>query len=124
MDETERIKRMFDAMDRIFDDAFYGGVKLPSDNYKGKKNKQTYGGEGFDVFMDDDNIYITIELKGISDKGLKVDVKEEEIIIGGNVENRYYENTFPLPDKVIPKSITKTFKREILDIILKRKKEE
>jgi len=119
MKKDKDIDKIFDAMDRIFDNAFYGGY-MKKDDTPRKHNHRKYGNDEFDLFMDENKLYLTIELSGVTEKVLFVDVSEDDITIGANIDNRHYESTIKLPCKVIPSSIKKTFVNEILDIQLEK----
>ena len=55
MKDIDRIRKIFDAMDKMFESGFYGGVRFDDDedepSYKHSKRTRSYGGDDFDLSL-------------------------------------------------------------------------
>jgi HSP20 family protein len=77
-----------------------------------------------DIIEAEDEISITIELPGVEKKDINLDANEESLTIDVDTEERKYHKNIPLPSKIDPDTISATYKNGILDITIKRKKDQ
>jgi HSP20 family protein len=66
------------------------------------------------------HIRVLAELPGVEKKDIDLRATETELTISVDTEERKYQKTVELPDKVDPKSADATFRNGVLEVILKR----
>jgi HSP20 family molecular chaperone IbpA len=114
------IKRIFDMMDKMFDRDFTGGY-MSSSGYK-RDTEKDYSDGDMDMFTDDENVYITMDLNPLTEEEISVEVTRTHLRIGLLKEGNTYSKSFRFPVPVIPKSMKKTFVNSVLDITLSKAK--
>lgn len=77
-----------------------------------------------DVFEEKDDIIVIAEFAGFSKEGLKIHLKNQRLTLSAEASNQKYHKSLNLPAVVIPKSIRTTYKNGVLEIRLKKAREE
>jgi len=77
-----------------------------------------------DVFEDEDEIVVVAECVGFNEKNLKINVKDRRLVLSAESKNRQYHKSLNLPKKVIPHTLSTTYKNGVLEIRLKKVVEE
>jgi len=119
-DFIDRIRRMMDNIDRIFEDDISGGIMSPR-SYS-RYNSNSYTDEYMDIFTDDNKVYITLDLQHTPEEDFEVEIDEDHLIISLLVDKSLHNKSFKLPTKVNPKTMKKTYVRGILDISVEKSK--
>ena len=99
MREFDEIDRFFKALEGMMDGNFTGGYGIPPESHERIDSSD----RGVDIFEDEENIYITLELR-VPDDDLKVIPKEEELSIEIMSDGIWKKKSFKLPTKVDPKT--------------------
>jgi hypothetical protein len=108
-------------MDDVFNSMYSGGIMFPEEE---DDDVGHFNGDGWDIFIDKDNVYISLELKGVERDSIVIKGTETRLLIGANIENGYYERPIPLPIPCESKGIKHTFINNVLDITIKRKNDD
>ena len=98
---------------------------MMSSNYSGgymKRNSHNYSDISIDMQEDDDYIYITMELK-VQEEDLDISINEDFISLEIMLEGVWRKRNIKLPTRVDPKSAKTSFNNYILDIKLKKLRE-
>jgi len=74
-----------------------------------------------DVIEGVHTIFVTIELPGLSRKGIDLRATEGTLVVSANSPTRTYYRVIPLPAPVRTDVIRATYKNEVLDVSLERK---
>lgn len=77
-----------------------------------------------DIFEEDDSVKIVAEVPGVEKKDIDLNATEERLIISVKSPQRKYYKEVDLPAKVDPNSATASYKNGVLEITLKKVKEE
>jgi HSP20 family protein len=77
-----------------------------------------------DVFEDKDDVAIVAEFAGFKDENLRVEVKDQRLILSAQAGDRKYYKSLNLPTRVIPKAIHIRRRNSVLEIRLKKMAEE
>ncbi len=132
-----RLNRLHSEIDRMFDGFLGGGLALPARS--GLTEAAAFLRPKLDITGTDDAYLISIELPGVEEKDVEVELRGDNLIIRGEKKNEHEEKgenfhrmersygsfrrTLSLPDDVDPDKITAEHKSGVLRIILPRKKE-
>lgn len=76
-----------------------------------------------DVFDEDDHILVVVELPGIEESDIKIDISGDIVTLSAERGEKKYSKEVLLPCKVDEKSLTSSYKNGILEIKLERLKE-
>jgi len=77
-----------------------------------------------DIIEEADNIRVVAEFAGFTTRNLKVQAKEQKLILSAENSERKYYKSLNLPKRVIPKALRTTYKNGVLEILLKKSVEE
>ena len=77
-----------------------------------------------DIVEEDENVEVVAELPGVEKKDIQLFATEQTITINVNTPERKYQKKLELPTKVDESSAKSTYKNGILEIILKKKKDQ
>jgi HSP20 family protein len=69
-------------------------------------------------------IRVVAEIPGVNKEDIDLRVTEDKLIISAQHEDRKYYKEIELPDKVDTKNVDATYTNGVLDVILRRRKEE
>jgi HSP20 family molecular chaperone IbpA len=75
-----------------------------------------------DMFQDNSTITIVAEIAGFNQETVKVNVKDQKLILSAKAKDRRYYKSLNLPKVVIPAVANTTFKNGVLEIKLKKAK--
>lgn len=114
-DIDEEDDPFFKILNRIFGGLDYGGYKYSERN--------GYSNGFVDIFEDEDYLYITAEIK-VRDEDLEVKPEEDRLIVEIMSSGKWTRRNIGLPYIVIPESAKITFNRGVLDVKLKRRKDD
>lgn len=125
MDDVDDIERIFRLMDEIMNTSNWGGYYFPRGQniIYNNINKNVVDSKEIDFFEDDDFIYLTMELRGVSEENLVVEPKEESIKIEVIAGDKPLKRGYDLPSKILPKKSIVKFNNCVLDVRLTKKKE-
>lgn len=113
---------IWDIINRIMQNDFHGGfMRVP--RYSRNKHEVEEKSSYIDMQADDEFVYVTIELRERNESDIELSVSDDILTLKLLIEGTYHEKPIPLPTKVIPKSMKKSFNNGILDITLKRAEE-
>ena len=112
---------MFDTDD--FEDIFRIIEDMMNSNFSGGYYKRSYKNskeddELIDISEDEDNIYITVELRGIADEDISVEPEEYKIILELMVDGKWSRKSIPLTSKIKPENSKINYNNCILDMVL------
>ncbi|MGC8572926.1 MAG: archaeal heat shock protein Hsp20 [Caldisphaera sp.] len=113
--------RIFVGPDGIPKVEEFGNIK------KGKFGKPIVSDEiepMVDVIDHNDEIWIVADLPGVAKENIKVNATEDKIYIKATGDMRKYSKEVELPSKIDPDSVKATYKNGVLEIKVKKKKEE
>ena len=131
------VGRLHNEIDRLFDDFFSAG-KFPSlfDN-SGFFNNPALLKPNLDIAEDKENYNITVEVPGVDEKDIKIDVNDNLLTIRGekrheqkssedkyhSIERSYgaFQRTLSLPANTDNSKITAKFKNGVLNIVIAKK---
>ena len=122
--KIDDIDDLFRWMDKVFNDSLYGGysyTRLPENRIY--EPKEEIADALIDVSEDEKFIYITIELRGVTEEDLTVTPKEDSIFISVIIDSKRLSRDYKLPCKINPKTAKVKFNNCILDITLRKIKE-
>ncbi|MCX8195493.1 MAG: Hsp20/alpha crystallin family protein [Acidilobaceae archaeon] len=71
-----------------------------------------------------DEVVVVADIPGVSKEDIDVEVKDREVIIRAQAEERKYYRRVELPSDVDPKSARATYKNGVLEVRIKRKEGE
>ncbi len=74
-----------------------------------------------DVFDEGEYITVFIELLGVREEDIRLEVAEEKLTVSADTCHRRYYEEIPLPGRVSGDQITRTFKNGILQVKLRKK---
>jgi HSP20 family protein len=77
-----------------------------------------------DVIDHGDEIWIVVDLPGVSKENIKVSATEDKIYLKAEGESRKYSKEIEVPSKIDPDSVKASYKNGVLEIKVKKKKEE
>ena len=77
-----------------------------------------------DILEEADSIRVVAEFVGFTTRNLKVQAKEQKLILSAENSDRKYYKSLNLPKRVIPKALRTTYKNGVLEILLKKSVEE
>lgn len=100
----------------------FGNVK----RYRGRPRIVEEREPLIDVFESDDEVTVVAEIPGVDKDKIDVKVSEDgrSLYINASNEKRKYHKEIELPAKVDPSSAKATYKNGVLEVRLKKKKEE
>jgi len=73
-----------------------------------------------DVFDEKDEIKVYVEMPGINEKDIKLDLKEDILDIQAQNQDRKYHKELLLPSKVNPETFSSNYKNGILEARMKK----
>jgi HSP20 family molecular chaperone IbpA len=73
-----------------------------------------------DVLEDDDEIAVFTEFAGFSKDDLKINVRNQKLILFAKASDRRFRKSLNLPKRVIPDTVCTTYKNGVLEIRLKK----
>jgi len=73
-----------------------------------------------DVLEDDDEIAVFIEFAGFSKENLRINVRNQKLILSAKASDRRFRKSLNLPKRVIPDTVCTTYKNGVLEIWLKK----
>ena len=74
-----------------------------------------------DLFDEVDVIRVVADLPGVSEEGIKVELKGDALVITARGEERRYSRELILPAKVEPSSVTTSYRNGILEVVLAKR---
>lgn len=77
-----------------------------------------------DVLEENDEIMVFAEFAGFDKENLRISVKNQRLTLSAKAMERKYHKSLNLPKRVIPDTITTTYKNGVLEIRLKKALEE
>jgi HSP20 family molecular chaperone IbpA len=77
-----------------------------------------------DVFEERDEIVVVAEFAGFSRENLRVDVKNQKLILSAQASDRKYYKSLNLPNRVISETLRLAHKNGVLEIRIKKVAEE
>jgi len=77
-----------------------------------------------DIFQETSWITIIAEIAGFNRETLKIDVKDQKLILSAKAKDRRYYKSLNLPKVVIPNIMHTTYKNGVLEIKLKKAQQE
>ena len=77
-----------------------------------------------DVFEERDEIVVVAEFAGFSRENLRIDVKNQKLILSAQASDRKYYKSLNLPNRVISETLRLTHKNGVLEIRIKKVAEE
>ncbi len=101
-------------------------VETPEEDLASSTDKPRLSAEPItDVIVDDqdDVIRVIMELPGVTDKNVKIDVTESTLKVEANSEFKRFYKEVTFPHAIDPKSMKKTIKNGILELKFKFKNE-
>ena len=120
----DEIDRIFKLMNKMFDSNFSGGY-IPSNMntvYNNKTNRIQDDNE-IDYQEDKDWIYLAMELHGVAEEDINVDLKPESITIEIIAGEKSFKKEYQLMCKISPKKSKICFNNYVLSFELKKVKE-
>ena len=75
-----------------------------------------------DIIEGDEEVTVTVEIPGVENKDIDLNVNEDTLEITVSNPRRKYHKLLDLPCDVKPKTMKATYKNGILDVVIKRKK--
>ena len=73
-----------------------------------------------DVFNESEEIKVYAEMPGVNEEGISVDLKGDILEIKAVNKDRQYRKEILLPAKVDPKTLAKSYKNGILEVIIRK----
>ena len=73
-----------------------------------------------DVLEDDDEIAVFTEFAGFSKENLRINVRNQKLILSAKASNRRFRKSLNLPKRVIPDTVCTSYKNGVLEIRLKK----
>ncbi len=73
-----------------------------------------------DLFDEKEFLNIILEMPGIDEKNIEIDIEEKHLFVKGSGKDRHYEKDMVLPARVEPASLEKMYRNGILEIRLKK----
>lgn len=73
-----------------------------------------------DVLEDKDEIAVFAEFAGFDRKNLRIVVKNQKLTLSAKTSERKYHKSLNLPKRVIPETLSTTYKNGVLEIRLKK----
>lgn len=73
-----------------------------------------------DVLEDDDEIAVFAEFAGFSKENLRINVRNQKLILSAKASDRRFRKSLNLPKRVIPNTVCTTYKNGVLEIRLKK----
>lgn len=77
-----------------------------------------------DVFDEREYITVLIELLGVREEDIRLEVAEEKLIVSADTSHKRYYEEIPLPGRVSGDRFTRTFKNRILQVKLRKDSKE
>lgn len=122
MKDIDRIRKLFDIMDDMFEEGFHSSISIEEiQKIEGKPVRKNINVDGLDIFQDKDNIYVTVDLRGVRDDEIGVSADDDELFISMFIDGNKYKRNFYLPASVESEDIDYTFDNFVLDITLRKK---
>ena len=75
-----------------------------------------------DIIEGDEEVAVTVEIPGVENKDIDLNVNEDTLEITFSNPRRKYHKLLDLPCDVKPKTMKATYKNGVLDVVIKRKK--
>ena len=75
-----------------------------------------------DITEGDEEVAVTVEIPGVENKDIDLNVNADTLEITVNNPRRKYHKLLDLPCDVKPKTMKATYKNGVLDVVIKRKK--
>jgi HSP20 family molecular chaperone IbpA len=73
-----------------------------------------------DVLEENDEIAVFAEFAGFSRENLRINIKNQKLTLSAKASERRYYKSLNLPKRVIPETISTTYKNGVLEIRLKK----
>lgn len=73
-----------------------------------------------DVFDEDDSLHVVAELPGVNESDLKIEVKDDILLVSAETGDRKYHKEILLPAPVLTGQMQSSFKNGILELHLKK----
>ena len=73
-----------------------------------------------DVFEEKDEVVIVTEFAGFQRETMRIDVKNQRLILSAEALDRKYHKSLNLPKRVIPNTLHTTYKNGVLEIRLEK----
>jgi len=77
-----------------------------------------------DVLVEKNETVVVAELVGFNREDLKINVRDQRLILSAHASDRRYYKSLNLPERVIPSTMRTTYKNGVLEIHLKKAVEE
>lgn len=77
-----------------------------------------------DVLDEKDEIMVLVEAAGYRKENVKINLKDQRLILSAETSERKYYKSLNLPKRVIPETLQVTYKNGVLEIRLKKAVEE
>lgn len=123
---SDEIDNIFRLMDRIMRQDFYGGYAINPSNHFNRYDNELDNPDEYNIDMneDDEHIYFTVELRGVSDEDMNVTPKEKSIQLEIMAEGKWYKRNFRLLAEIVPEKSEISFNNYVLDVVLQKALEE
>jgi HSP20 family molecular chaperone IbpA len=115
-DNWDEFDKWIDKIEKIMQSNFSGAIKT------GDKTSQ----DPIEITQDEDNIYVTLDLTNVNvqEDDIFINLTPDFIIFRILMANSEYERAVSLPTKAEVKSIVKSYNNGVLDLVIKKRKEE
>lgn len=124
MIDPDRLRDIFDSMERMFNEDYTDGYYKKSSPRFNEYNPEVYSDPYTTIYQDENNIYITIEMRSVNEDDIHITPHESGVKIEMMENGRWRNIDLDLPFKLNPDSSSVTFINGILDITLGKNNEE
>jgi HSP20 family protein len=77
-----------------------------------------------DILEVDDEITVVAEIAGFNREDLRINAKDQRLTLTAEASDRKYRKSLNLPKRVIPSTLSTTYKNGVLEIRVKKAVEE
>lgn len=74
-----------------------------------------------DVFEEDEGFVVVVELPGVEEQAVRVDLKEDRLTVRAAGEGRQYAKEVSFPAPVDPQTLTRTYRNGILQLTVRKR---
>lgn len=76
-----------------------------------------------DIFDEEDSIVVIAEIPGVTEQGIKIEIKEQILELSALGQEKNYYSNIILPSQVIPSSMKSSHNNEVLKIVIQKGQE-
>lgn len=112
-----------DRMERIMDNMIRQAFVSPAEREKARRHYVQINEECeplIDLFVDETNVVIVAELRGVDRDTIEVDAKEDKVAISVDSPRNKFYRELPLPARVEPKSSIASYRNGVLEVRLNK----